>query len=186
MYLIVGLGNPGNQYVGTRHNIGFDAIEYIASQYHITLSKLKHKAIIGQGMIQGHKAILAKPQTYMNLSGESIREIKNWYNIASDNIVVIYDDISLPVGKIRIRGKGSAGGHNGIKSTIYQLNTENFIRIKVGVGQPEHADYELADYVLSRFAPQEKTSIADAVSDTRDAIAMILQAGMNRAMNRFN
>ena len=186
MYLIVGLGNPGNQYAGTRHNIGFDAVDYIASQYQIPINKVKHKAVIGQGMIQGHKVILAKPQTYMNLSGESIRDIKSWYNIALDNIVVIYDDISLPAGKIRIRGKGTAGGHNGIKSMTYQLKSENFIRIKIGVGQPEHEEYELADYVLSQFNQEEKVLMKNAVQNTADAVTMILQAGTNRAMNCFN
>lgn len=186
MYLIVGLGNPGNKYVGTRHNIGFETIDYIASLYHIHVTKVKHKALMGEGMIQGQKVVLAKPQTYMNLSGESIREIKDWYKIDNNNIVVIYDDISLEIGKIRIRAKGSAGGHNGIKSIIYQLNSEVFPRVKIGVGQPSHPGYDLADFVLSQFTKEEQPYMIEAIKKAADSVAVLVQAGINEAMNKFN
>ena len=131
MYLIAGLGNPGEKYVATRHNMGFSAIDYISQKNNIDVKKVKHKAIIGEGILGGEKVVLAKPQTFMNLSGESIREIADWYKIENDKIIILYDDISLPVGTIRIREKGSAGGHNGIKSIILNLNSDVFGRIKI-------------------------------------------------------
>ena len=134
MYLIAGLGNPGEKYVATRHNMGFSAIDYISQKNNIDVKKSKHKAIIGEGILGGEKVVLAKPQTFMNLSGDSIREIADWYKIDNDKIIILYDDISLPVGTIRIREKGSAGGHNGIKSIILNLNSDVFGRIKIGVG----------------------------------------------------
>lgn len=186
MYLIIGLGNPGSKYSWTRHNIGFEVVDYIAKLYDISISKIKHKALLGEGMVQGKKVILAKPQTYMNNSGESIREMKEWYKIDVKNIIVIYDDISLPTGKLRIRPKGSAGGHNGIKSIIYQLNTDIFPRIKVGVGQPNHPDYDLADYVLGRFSKEEENDIIEAIKEAAQAVATIIQSGVDVAMNKFN
>ncbi|WHH57605.1 aminoacyl-tRNA hydrolase [Petroclostridium sp. X23] len=186
MHLIVGLGNPGSKYAGTRHNVGFEIIDYLAALYHIKVEKIKHKALIGEGLIQGKKVVLAKPQTYMNLSGESIREMKEWYKIDHDNIVVIYDDISLELGKIRIRHKGSAGGHNGIKSIIYQLKSEVFPRIKIGVGQPSHPEYDLADFVLSKLSGEERKIAIDSYERAADAVPVILQAGVAEAMNRFN
>jgi len=186
MYVIVGLGNPGSKYAGTRHNIGFEVINYLSALYKININKVKFKAILGEGIIQGEKVILVKPQTYMNLSGESVRDIKEWYKIPNENIIIIYDDISLETGKLRIRAKGSAGGHNGIKSIIYQLNSDVFPRIKIGVGQPSHADYDLADYVLGRFEKEEQEVITEAVKKAADAVAVILSAGINHAMNKFN
>jgi PTH1 family peptidyl-tRNA hydrolase len=186
MYLIVGLGNPGSKYAGTRHNVGFEVIDYLADLYNIAVTKVKHKALIGEGIIQGKKVVLAKPQTYMNLSGESIREMKEWYKINNDNIIVIYDDISLEPGKLRIRAKGSAGGHNGIKSIIYQLNSDVFPRIKIGVGQPSHPDYDLADFVLGRFSEKEQEIMINSLKKAADAVPVIIQAGVNEAMNRFN
>ena len=137
MYLIVGLGNPGKEYDGTRHNIGFEAIDYMANKYNIEVNRIKFKGVFGEGFIDNKKVILLKPTTYMNLSGESIREVINFYKISNENIIVIYDDISLEVGKLRIREKGSDGGHNGIKSIIANLGSDVFPRIKIGVGQPK-------------------------------------------------
>ena len=186
MYLVIGLGNPGHEYSWTRHNIGFEVIDYISKLYDIRVSKIKHKALLGEGIIQGEKVILAKPQTYMNNSGESVREMKEWYKVDTKNMIIIYDDISLPTGKLRIRPKGSAGGHNGIKSIIYQLNTDVFPRIKIGVGQPDYPDYDLADYVLGRFSKEEENDIIKAVKDAAQAVATIIQSGIDVAMNKFN
>ena len=186
MYLIVGLGNPGSKYTWTRHNIGFETIDYIAKLYHIRVTKIKHKALLGEGIIQGKKVILAKPQTYMNNSGESIREINKWYKIDNNHMIVIYDDISLPVGKLRIRAKGSAGGHNGIKSIIYQLNSDVFPRIKIGIGQPTHSDYDLVDYVLGRFNETEEKDIIETIKCAAQAAATIIQSGVEIAMNKYN
>ena len=145
MYLIAGLGNPGREYVGTRHNIGFEAADALCSKFDIKFNKEKFRAVFGSGTIAGEKVIVAKPQTYMNLSGESIRELAEWYKIDSENIIIMYDDISLPVGKLRIREKGSAGGHNGIKNIIYQLKTDVFPRIKIGMGMPQNPEYDIKD-----------------------------------------
>ena len=137
MFIIAGLGNPGSKYVNTRHNVGFEALDAVAAKYNITLKKEKFKGVFGEGTIEGEKVVLVKPQTFMNLSGECIRDFKNWYKVDNTEIIVIYDDVSLPLGKMRIRPKGSAGGHNGIKSIIYQTGSEVFPRIKIGVGSPE-------------------------------------------------
>ena len=152
MYLIAGLGNPGREYVGTRHNIGFEAADALCSKFDIKFNKEKFRAVFGSGTIAGEKVIVAKPQTYMNLSGESIRELAEWYKIDSENIIIMYDDISLPVGKLRIREKGSAGGHNGIKNIIYQLKTDVFPRIKIGMGMPQNPEYDIKDYVFGHFS----------------------------------
>ena len=154
MYIIIGLGNPTAQYEGTRHNVGFDVIDRLAEKYNIAVDTKKHRAYIGKGMIDGQKVILAKPQTYMNLSGESVRELAEYYKVDPEQeILVIYDDISLDVGQLRIRKKGSAGGHNGIKNIIAHLGTQVFPRIKVGVGE-KPKNYDLADYVLGHFPKQ--------------------------------
>lgn len=185
MKIIVGLGNPGKQYEGTRHNIGFSVIYSISDEYNIRIDSKKHKALIGKGVIEGEKVILAMPLTYMNLSGESVREIMDYYKCSPEDIIVIYDDISLDVGKLRIRSKGSAGGHNGIKNIISHLETDVFDRIKVGVGEkPKGMD--LADYVLGRFSKDEQTSIKDSVERARDAVSVILAEGINSAMNKYN
>lgn len=186
MYLVIGLGNPGSKYAGTRHNIGFDTIDYLAASYHIQVTKVKHKALIGEGIIQGEKVVLIKPQTFMNLSGESVREAKEWYKVSEEHIIVIYDDISLELGKLRLRAKGSAGGHNGIKSIIYQLNTDIFPRIKIGVGQPPHAEYDLADFVLGKFGKMEQEHVFQAIQSAAEAVPVIMLAGMNQAMNKYN
>lgn len=186
MYLIAGLGNPGREYVGTRHNVGFEVADAICSKFDINLNKEKFRAVFGDGRIAGEKVIIAKPQTYMNLSGEAIREIADWYKIEPDNIIIIYDDISLPVGKIRIREKGSAGGHNGIKNIIYQLQTDVFPRIKIGVGAPEHPDFDMKDYVLGHFSKEETEILTESAIRAVFAAQEIIKADAKSAMNKFN
>lgn len=185
MFIIVGLGNPTREYEGTRHNIGFDVITQIAEDYNITLDMKKHKAICGKGYIEGEKVILAKPQTYMNLSGESVRELMDFYKVSEEEVIVIYDDISLDVGQLRIRPKGSAGGHNGIKSIINHLGTDVFLRIKVGVGDKPKG-YDLADYVLGHFKKEELDAVKDSVKKASMATKCIITTGINDAMNQYN
>ncbi len=186
MYLIAGLGNPGKQYEMTRHNIGFHTIDYIADKLGIKVTKLKYKAIWGEGNINGHKVLLVKPQTYMNLSGDSICEFQKFYKIPVENIIIISDDIDLPVGKLRIRQKGSAGGHNGLKSIIARLGSENFRRVRIGVGAPTHEDYDLADFVLGRFQKDEIPVLEDVIVKADKAVAEIVSRGVESAMNKFN
>jgi PTH1 family peptidyl-tRNA hydrolase len=185
MYIIIGLGNPTREYQATRHNIGFDVITKIADDYNISLDMKKHKAICGKGMIAGEKVILAQPQTYMNLSGESVRELVDFYKVTPEEIIVIYDDISLDVGQLRLRSKGSAGGHNGIKSIIQHLGTQEFPRIKVGVGD-KPAGWDLADYVLSRFPEEEQPVIRESLKKSSEAVKAIITGGMEAAMNLYN
>ncbi len=186
MYIIAGLGNPGRDYVGTRHNVGFEVIDAVAAKYGIDVKKGKFNGLYGEGRIGGEKAILVKPQTFMNLSGECIRDFKAWYKCDNTEIIIIYDDISLPTGKLRIRPKGSAGGHNGIKSIIYQLNSEVFPRIKVGIGKPQNADYDLADYVLGRFSKDEVKTLVDTAVRAAAAVEVIIKNGTEKAMAEFN
>ena len=185
MYIIVGLGNPTDKYQATRHNIGWDAITRLSDDYRIPLDFRKHKAICGKGYIEGEKVILAQPQTYMNLSGESVRELVDFYKVSPEEVIIIYDDISLEVGQLRIRKKGSAGGHNGIKSIISHLGTDEFPRIKIGVGD-KPKDWDLADHVLSRFAKEEEPVIRDALKDTSDAVRRIVTGDIDAAMNLYN
>jgi len=186
MYIIVGLGNPDRQYQNTRHNIGFDVVDVIASKNHITISELKHKALIGKGIVGGEKAVLVKPQTYMNLSGESVREVIDFYKIdEKSELVVISDDVSLDVGQIRIRKKGSAGGHNGLKNIILHLGHDEFQRVKMGVGE-KPGGYDLADYVLGRFSKEESSLIGDGTKKALQAVEMMLAGDTDRAMNEFN
>lgn len=186
MYLIAGLGNPGREYTGTRHNIGFEVIDALCSKHDIKLNKEKFRAEFGDGRIGGEKVIIAKPQTYMNLSGESIREMASWYKIDSDHIIIIYDDISLPVGKLRIREKGSAGGHNGIKNIIYQLCTDVFPRIKIGTGMPQNPDYDIKDYVLGHFSDEETQILIKTAVRAICAVEEIITSGAKSAMNKYN
>lgn len=186
MYIIAGLGNPGKNYVGTRHNMGFEVIDTIAAKYNININKEKFKAHFGEGRIGSEKVILVKPQTFMNLSGESIREFVEFYKLESENLIVIYDDISLPVGKLRIRPKGSAGGHNGMKSIIYQIQSDVFPRIKVGVGAPENRDYDLADYVLGKFTKEEVDTLIPVAIKAASAVETIITSGTEKAMAEFN
>ena len=186
MFLIAGLGNPDKKYEKTRHNIGFDTVDALAEKYNISITEKKHKALCGSGVIEGVKVILAKPQTYMNLSGEAVRELINYYKMdAETELVVIYDDIDLDPGQIRIRKKGSAGGHNGIKNIIAQLGTQNFYRIKVGVGAKPKG-WDLADYVLGRFDKDERVLVDEAIKEAADAVELILAEGIETAMNRYN
>lgn len=182
-FLIAGLGNPDKKYLNTRHNVGFEMLDTLASYNSIKVSKLKCKALIGEGRIGGVPVVLAKPQTYMNLSGESIIELCNYFKIPTCNIVVMYDDISLETGKIRIRSKGSAGGHNGMKNIIYHLQTDNFPRVRFGIGQPEG---DLADYVLSKFSEPEVKLLIEAAKCVPDIIELILDGNISKAMNKYN
>lgn len=183
--IIVGLGNPGKEYSGTRHNAGFEVIDKLAYDYNINVNKAKFKGIIGEGNIKNKHIILLKPLTYMNLSGESIKEALNWYKLTYKDIIVIYDDTSLNVGEIRVREKGSAGGHNGMKNIIYLLNTDEFIRVRVGIGE-KPKDWDLADYVLSRFYKDEIPVIIDGFTKASNAVETILENGVQTAMNKFN
>ena len=186
MFIIAGLGNPDRQYEGTRHNAGFDVIDRIAEKYNIAVDTKKHRAYIGKGIIDGQKVILAKPQTYMNLSGESIRSLVDYYKIDEENeLLVVYDDISLDVGRLRIRAKGSAGGHNGIKNIIAHLGTQVFPRIKVGVGEKPKG-YDLADYVLGHFSKAERERMEEGYDNAVRAAEMIVIGQLNEAMNEFN
>ena len=186
MYIIVGLGNPTKEYEGTRHNVGFDVIDAIADKYNISVTERKHRAFCGSGMIAGRKVILVKPQTYMNLSGESVRGFVDFYKIdVETELLVIFDDVSLDVGQLRIRKKGSAGGHNGIKNIIQHMGTSNFHRIKVGVGE-KPKEYDLADYVLGHFSKAEKEMMLEGYQKSIQATEMILQDEIEAAMNQFN
>ena len=186
MFLIVGLGNPGRQYEKTRHNMGFDTIDELIERHRIPQGGIAHKAMYGKGMIAGEKVLAVKPLTYMNLSGEAIREYVNYYKMDPETeLIVIYDDIDLEPGQIRIRKKGSAGGHNGIKSIIAQIGTQNFYRIKVGVGAKPKG-WDLADYVLGRFSSEERELVDKAICDAADAVEMILKDGIEAAMNHYN
>ena len=186
MYLIAGLGNPGKQYERTRHNMGFDTIDELVDRHRIPGSGIQHKAMYGKGMIAGEKVILAKPLTYMNLSGDSVLEFINYYKMDPETeLIVIYDDIDLEPGQIRIRKKGSAGGHNGMKSIISQIGTQNFYRVKVGVGA-KPAGWDLADYVLGRFSTKEREEVDKAIEEAADAVEVILGEGIDAAMNKYN
>lgn len=183
MFLIVGLGNPGKEYEDTRHNIGFKVIDNIAKEYNIEINRQKFKGTYGEGFIDGKKVILLKPTTYMNLSGESVREVVDFYNLENEEVLVIYDDISLETGSLRIREKGSAGGHNGIKSIIAHLGSDVFPRIKVGVGQPTG---DLVKHVLGKFSKEETDLLNQSIEVSTKAAKEIIKADAKTAMNQFN
>ena len=186
MYIIAGLGNPGREYENTRHNVGFDVIDALAEKYNISVLELKHKAMIGKGYIEGQKVVLVKPLTFMNLSGESIRPIVDYYKVdAEQDLIVISDDISLPPGQLRVRKKGSAGGHNGLKNIIKLLGSENFKRIRMGVGE-KPKNYDLADWVLGHFDREERTAVDEAAVKAVRAVEIMLTEGTDAAMNEFN
>ncbi|HBC90623.1 MAG TPA: aminoacyl-tRNA hydrolase [Lactococcus sp.] len=186
MYIIVGLGNPEQKYEGTRHNIGFSAVTALADKYNISVNADRHRALIGTGAIDGQKVILAKPLTYMNLSGESVRALVDYYKIVpQEELIVIYDDINLASGRLRIRAKGSAGGHNGIKNIIKHLGTQEFKRVRIGVGE-KPSGWDLADYVLSRFPREEEPMIREALQNAAEACRLIMTQDINAAMNHFN
>lgn len=186
MYIIAGLGNPTKEYENTRHNIGFMAIDALAEKYGISVMSCKHKALIGKGTINGNKVVLVKPLTYMNLSGEAIRAIIDYYKAdAESELIVIYDDVSLDVGQLRIRKKGSAGGHNGIKNIIAQLGHDMFLRIKIGVGEKPKG-YDLADYVLGHFNKEELAVMKESLEKVDGAVNLMLAGEVDRAMNDYN
>ena len=185
-FLIVGLGNPGKEYEYTRHNTGFLTLDRVCVEYNTEIKKLKYKSLMGDTVIGGHRCLLVKPQTFMNNSGEAVREFAAFYKIPPEKIIVIFDDISLPCGKLRIRRKGSDGGHNGIKSIIYHLNSDNFPRIKIGVGEKPHPDYNLADWVLSTFSKSEMEELMKAIQKAVDVLPDMLEGDIDKAMNKAN
>lgn len=186
MYIIAGLGNPGGQYRNTRHNVGFAAVDCLAEQYQIDIGEVKHKALSGKGRIGSERVILVKPMTFMNLSGEAIRSLADYYRIdVTEELIVIYDDISLPPGQLRVRKKGSAGGHNGIKNIIAQLGTQDFKRVRIGVGE-KPAGYDLADYVLGHFSAEESVLMEESYRRAAEAVCMILEQDIDAAMNAYN
>lgn len=184
MFVIAGLGNPGKQYENTKHNIGFITLDLLAEKHNIRINKIKHKALVGEGMILGQKVLLVKPQTYMNLSGNSIREVVSYYQIEPEQLLVIYDDVDIPLGTIRIRKKGSAGSHNGMKSIIYDIQEDGFPRIRIGIGADRQMD--LASYVLGSFDKNDREPIKDAVRKTACAVERYLEAGIDAAMAEYN
>ncbi|MDO4332011.1 MAG: aminoacyl-tRNA hydrolase [Eubacteriales bacterium] len=186
MYVIAGLGNPKKEYENTRHNIGFAVIDMLADRHGIRMNEAKHKGLIGKGFINGEKVILVKPLTFMNLSGECIREVVDYYKVdAKENLIVLHDDISLEPGVVRIRKKGSAGGHNGLKNIILHLGHDQFQRVKIGVGEKPEG-YDLADYVLGHFSKQEKELMNQVAEEVCDAVEVMMKDGPDAAMNRFN
>lgn len=185
-FMIVGLGNPGKEYEFTRHNAGFLTLDHLAAECDTEIKKLKFKALIGDTVINGHRCLLVKPQTFMNNSGEAVREVSRFYKIKPENIVVVFDDISLDCGKLRIRRKGTDGGHNGIKSIIYHLNSDSFPRIKIGIGKKPHPDYNLADWVLSTFGKDDMEALKTAITKATDVMPYILDGNIDKAMNEAN
>lgn len=185
MYVVVGLGNPGKQYENTRHNVGFNVIDILAKEYCISVSKIKHKALIGEGRVGSEKVLLVKPQTYMNLSGETLIDIYNYYKVDMENIIVIYDDIDLDVGKIRIRKKGSGGTHNGMRSIIKCLGANDFPRVRVGVSKPK-PEQDLADFVLSRFRKEESDDVELGLEKAAKAVDVMIRDNIDLAMNKYN
>lgn len=185
MKIIIGLGNPGKKYEDTRHNAGFMAIDKISEKWGIPVAQNKFRALVGEGRIEGEKVLLVKPQTYMNLSGESVAEILKFYKLIPDELVVIFDDLDLPTGQLRLREKGSAGGHNGIKSMISHLGTQEFKRIKVGIGRPEPGR-SVSDYVLQSFPSAERTAVSEAVALAAEAAAMWTREPFLKVMNHYN
>ena len=185
-FIVAGLGNPGDKYQKTRHNAGFMALDVICEKYNFSINKLKFKALCGEADISGKRVLFLKPQTFMNNSGESLREAASFYKIPPENIIVIFDDISLDPGKIRIRKKGSDGGHNGIKSIIYHLNSDKFPRIKIGVGAKPHPEYDLADWVLGEIPSDLRETFVNSLKSASDALELMLGDNTEAAMAKFN
>ena len=185
-WLLVCLGNPGREYAETRHNVGFLAAEELARREKVRIDRLKFHAYTGTVELGGAKVLVMKPQTFMNLSGEAVGEAARFYKLPPDRVLVIQDDVALPLGKLRIRETGSAGGHNGIKSIIAHLGTEDFPRIKVGVGAPAHPEYEMVDWVIGKFTPEEQKTAAEAIRRAVDAAECVIRDGVQKAQNRFN
>lgn len=185
-FIVCGLGNPGTQYENTRHNAGFMVIDTIAEKLNIDVKKLKFKSLTADVTLGGVRCLLMKPSTFMNNSGEAVSEAMNFYKLTPDKLLIIYDDISLDVGRLRIRQKGSDGGHNGIKSIILHTNSDKFPRIKIGVGAKPHPDYDLADWVLSGFPKEQADDLEKCLSNAADAAELMVQGKINEAMNKFN
>ncbi|MBP1758696.1 MAG: aminoacyl-tRNA hydrolase [Firmicutes bacterium] len=185
-WLIVGLGNPGSKYEKTRHNVGFLTVDELADRKNLPIQKLRFRALTNTAQMGDHKVLLMKPTTYMNLSGQSVGEAARFYKIPPDRIIVISDDVDLPVGRLRVRRRGSAGGHNGLKSLIQHLGSEDFPRIKIGVGGKPHPDYDMADWVLGRFTDGDQKRINQAVEAAADAVTLYLSQGPEEAMSRYN
>lgn len=185
-YLIVGLGNPGLQYEKTRHNAGFMALDILAEKCGCELSRHKFDSVFGEGKIGSHRVLLAKPQTFMNLSGKAVAALVAFYKIPLENVIILFDDISLDVGKIRLRRKGSAGGHNGIKDIIQLTGSENIPRVKIGVGQKPHPDYDLKDWVLGKIPKEQEKDFSTALENAAAAVEVIINQGMDAAMNRYS
>ena len=185
-WILVFLGNPGQKYAGSRHNVGFMTAEVLEKRLGIRIDRLRFKALTAQATLGNEKVLLMKPQTYMNLSGDAVQPAAAFYKVPSERVLVVSDDVSLPTGKLRIRASGSAGGHNGLKSIIARLGTEDFPRLKIGVGSPPNKEFEMVDWVLSGFHGQDAKDIAAATDRAADALESILSEGIERAMNRFN
>ncbi len=184
MHLIIGLGNPEDRYGATRHNVGFEVINYFSQKENIDLRKVKHRALIGEGFVGGKKVMLVKPQTYMNLSGESVREIVDYYNVPLEKVLVVYDDIDLDVGRLRLRSKGGGGTHNGMRSIIYQLREDEFPRLRIGIGKPDRQD--LTSYVLGKFSSEDREEIIKTIIKAGEAIKVFIFKGIQEAMNEYN
>lgn len=185
-WLVVGLGNIGDQYEGTRHNVGFEVVDELAERAGVPVQKLKYRALTHTAQVGGEKVLLMKPVTFMNLSGEAVRPAADFYKISPDHVLVLSDDVALPVGKLRVRRGGSAGGHNGLKDLIRYLGTDQFPRIKIGVGEKPHPDYDMADWVLGKFQGEDKKIIGQAVKRAADAVELLLSQGVDKAMSRYN
>lgn len=186
MKLIVGLGNPGRQYAATRHNVGFMVIDSLAEKLGIKVDKIKFKSVIGEGFAGPEKIVLAKPQTYMNLSGEAVLDMVQWYKVDPADLLVVYDDLDLPAGKLRLRIKGSAGGHNGMKSIIYLVQSDDLPRLRIGIGRPQNENLETVSHVLGKFSQDEAKIMTGAVAKAADAVITILDKGVEKAMNEVN
>jgi PTH1 family peptidyl-tRNA hydrolase len=186
MIFIVGLGNPGREYENTKHNLGFIAVDQLAEKHGITIKKLRHKALTGTGIIDGKRVMLVKPQTYMNLSGESVRSLLSYYNADAEDVIVIYDDIDIPLGTLRIRKKGSAGSHNGMKNVIYHVGDDSFVRYRIGIGKEDRGRQPLADYVLSGFTADEAVLLREAIERCVLAVEEQITVGIGSAMQKYN
>jgi PTH1 family peptidyl-tRNA hydrolase len=183
LFLIVGLGNPGKEYENTRHNVGFMVLEKISEKLGVKVDRIKFKGLFGEGIWGGEKVLLLKPMTFMNLSGESVEEALRFYKVPSENLIVIYDDMDLPVGRLRIRRKGSSGGHKGMESIISRISSEDFPRVRVGIGRPKG---DVVDHVLGSFGPEEKQAVESAIEAAAEAALTIVREGVEEAMNRYN
>lgn len=185
MFVVVGLGNPGKEYTYTRHNVGFDTIDLLANRNNIKINKIKFKSVYGEGIIGSEKVLLVKPQTYMNNSGITVRDIYNFYKVPPENIIVIVDDIDIDFATVRIKRRGSAGSHNGLKSIIYLLQRDDFPRVKIGIGK-KHDNQDLANFVLSRFSKEERVIIEESILTGVESVEAIIKYGIEEAMNKFN